>query len=382
MQEVLQKLDYRQLETVAEIVQQAHRKGVSDIHFSVDKPPLFRLHGQLIPFDGVAPFTNVDSEKLAGALGVMGSAIADHYTVRGLEDALANKYQDTGSGDFSADMPGTEIRIRINMARALGRRVWCMRLIPKHIPSPSELGIPPVVEEIANHNWGLVLVTGPRGSGKSTTLASILNKMNMNQDKKIVIIEDAIEFVHSSEGKSLVEQREVPQDSVTYEQALRDVLRQDADIVQIGEIRTPQVLEHTLSLAESGCLVFATFHSPRALVALDRVVHMLPPDQAEQVRVQLFHVLRGIVAQKLYQQTAGDGSDKVVGRTLVCEILSAKYDEVQKRIRAWDTAGLMKIMQDGEHDCCSLSRATGEVYMRGVELKKGAEKDADVMFVD
>jgi twitching motility protein PilT len=272
-------------------------RGASDLHVTNSSPPMIRLHGELTPL-AHPPLSPTDTKNLCYSL---------------LTEAQKKKFEDDLELDFSFGIKGVS-RFRGNLFSQKGALGGAFRMIPHSVPQLSQLGLPPSVPELTNLPRGLVLVTGPTGSGKSTTLAAMIDKVNRERHEHIVTVEDPIEFVH--EHKScIVNQREVFADTKSFAQSLKHVLRQDPDIVLIGEMRDLETIEAALVVAETGHLVFSTLHTNCAVQTINRVIDVFPPHQQAQVRAQLSLVLQGVISQQLIPRRDGKG------RALACEVM-------------------------------------------------------------
>ncbi len=271
--------------------------GASDLHLGEGEPPKIRRHGEIIP---------IRNEALTrDEMGFMLSEIAG--------PTRWARYEEAGDLDFAYEMDESS-RFRCNFLKQTHGYGAVFRLIPTKIMTLDQLGIPPVVKEFGNLRGGLVLVTGPTGSGKSTTLAALIDYINSNFHRHIVTIEEPIEFVHANK-RSIITQREVPEHASTFPTGLKAALREDADIVLVGEMRDLETIQLALTAAETGLLVFGTLHTNNARKTVDRMIDVFPSDQQSQVRTMLANSLRGVVAQLLLKRA--DGS----GRRAVNEIL-------------------------------------------------------------
>jgi len=272
--------------------------GASDLHITINSPPRIRLHGELKPIDGAPPLGPVDTKQLA-------------YSV--LTDSQKHRFEENLELDFSFGIKNMA-RFRGNLFNQRGAVAGSFRLIPSEIRTFQQLRLPPLLGTLCEKPRGLVLVTGPTGSGKSTTLATMLDLINQARCEHIITIEDPIEFVHSHK-KCLVNQREVHSDTLSFANALRAALREDPDIVLIGEMRDLETIESALRIAETGHLTFATLHTNSAASTINRIIDVFPSHQQSQVRAQLSMVLEGILCQALMPRADGRG------RILAAEIL-------------------------------------------------------------
>jgi twitching motility protein PilT len=272
-------------------------KGASDLHITTGSPPCLRIDGQLVPLR-TDPLTPVDTKQLC-------------YSI--LTDAQKLTFEEDSEIDLSFGVKSLA-RFRANVFMQRGAVAGAFRMIPFKIVPMVELGLPPVVEELCEKPRGLILVTGPTGSGKSTTLASMIDKINTDSHDHIVTIEDPIEFLHPHKG-CLVNQREVGSDTTSFKRALKSILRQDPDVVLIGEMRDLETIEAALTVSETGHLAFATLHTNSCVQTMNRIIDVFPPHQQPQVRAQLSFVLEGVISQTLIPRASGSG------RVMACEVM-------------------------------------------------------------
>jgi twitching motility protein PilT len=272
-------------------------KGASDLHITVNVPPQLRINGTLVPLD-LPPLTATETKQLC-------------YSV--LTDMQKKKFEENWELDLSFGVEGLS-RFRANIFMQKGTVAGAFRAIPNRILSFEELGLPPIVSTLAMKPRGLVLVTGPTGCGKSTTLAALIDKINSERHLHIVTIEDPIEFVHHHK-KAIVNQREVDSDTKGFKNALKYILRQDPDVVLIGEMRDLETIESALIIAETGHLAFATLHTNSCVQTINRIIDVFPSYQQPQVRAQLSFVLEGVISQQLLPRADGRG------RCLAIEIM-------------------------------------------------------------
>jgi len=284
------------MQTLPELLQTMVQMDGSDLHITTNTPPQVRVHGHLTRLEGAA-MTPAETKQLA-------------YSV--LTDAQKKRFEETLELDFSFGIKGLA-RFRVNMFNQRGAVGAVYRLIPERIRAFQELNLPPVLATLAERPRGLVLVTGPTGSGKSTTLAAMIDKINKERRDHILTIEDPIEFVHQHQG-CLVNQREVHSDTESFSNALRAALREDPDIVLIGEMRDLETVEAALRIAETGHLTLATLHTNSASQTINRIIDIFPAHQQSQIRTQLSLVLEGIVCQALLPKAGG-------GRVVALEIM-------------------------------------------------------------
>jgi twitching motility protein PilT len=283
--------------TIEAFLREMVERGASDLHVTVSSPPMIRLHGHLTPL-AHPPLSGTDTKNLCYSL---------------LTEAQKKKFEEQSELDFSFGIRGVS-RFRGNLYLQKGSVGGAFRMIPHETPALHQLGLPPAVSELTKLPRGLILVTGPTGSGKSTTLAAMIDKVNRERHEHIVSVEDPIEFVHEHKG-CLVNQREVFADTDSFAQALKHVLRQDPDIVLVGEMRDLETIESALVVAETGHLVFSTLHTNSAVQTINRVIDVFPPHQQAQVRAQLSLVLQAVISQQLLVRKDGKG------RCLAAEVM-------------------------------------------------------------
>jgi twitching motility protein PilT len=297
--------------------------GASDLHLSEGQPPKVRRHGDIVPIRE-EPLTR---EEIAFMLAEI------------CDPKRWQKFEDSGDLDFAYQMDADN-RFRCNYLKQAHGYGAVFRIIPTRILTLDELGVPQVIKEFGDMRGGIVLVTGPTGSGKSTTLAALIDHINVHHGRHIVTIEEPIEFVHRNK-KSIITQREVPEHSPTFASGLKAALREDADIVLVGEMRDLETISLALTAAETGLLVFGTLHTNNARKTVDRMIDAFPAEQQSQVRTMLAASLRGVVAQLLFKKA--DGS----GRLAVNEILKAN-SAVSAIIREGATQKLQDIIVAGK----------------------------------
>ncbi|MBI5155597.1 type IV pilus twitching motility protein PilT [Candidatus Poribacteria bacterium] len=324
------------------LLREAVERGASDLHLSRGVPPMIRLDGYLIPLEHPVLTRPAITKMIYGLLN----------------NAQTERFDADWELDISLEIADAG-RFRVNVHRQRGGVEAAFRVVNDVILPLRRLGMPGVVEEIARKHAGLVLVTGPTGSGKSTTMAAIIDQINTERQCMIITIEDPIEYVHANK-RSIVKQREVTSDTKSFPLALRHVLRQDPDVIAIGEMRDLETIQTALTAAETGHLVFATLHTPDAAQTIDRIVDVFPPHQQEQVRMQLANSLQAIVAQTLIPVPGNRG--RVVGT----EILIATV-AVRKLIRTGKTEQLHTIMQTGwEHGMITMDKSLKTLYQQGL----------------
>ncbi|MCC6335459.1 MAG: type IV pilus twitching motility protein PilT [Myxococcales bacterium] len=264
-------------------------RGASDLHITTGSPPQLRIDGELVPLK-VNPLSPVETKQLC-------------YSI--LTDAQKHKFEEDNELDLSFGVKGLS-RFRANIFMQRGAVAGAFRTIPFKILTFQELGLPPIVQDLSKKPRGLILVTGPTGSGKSTTLASIIDKINTDRHEHIMTIEDPIEYLHPHKN-CLVNQREVGADTKSFKTALKYILRQDPDVVLVGEMRDLETIESALVIAETGHIAFATLHTNSAVQTINRILDVFPPYQQPQVRAQMSFVLEGIMSQSLLAKATGGG---------------------------------------------------------------------------
>ncbi len=310
--------------TLPDLLKKMTELGGSDLHLTTNSPPQVRVHGHLSPLDGFAAFTPSETKRLA-------------YSV--LTDAQKHRFEENLELDFSFGLKGMS-RFRANLFNQKGAVGAVFRAIPYEIKTFQDLGLPPVVSDMCKKPRGLILVTGPTGSGKSTTLASMVDKINVDRHEHILTIEDPIEFIHNHKN-CVVNQREVASDTHGFADALRTALRQDPDVVLVGEMRDLETIEMALRIAETGHLTFATLHTNSASSTINRIIDVFPAGQQSQIRTQLSMVLEGIMCQALLPKASGDG------RVMALEILVPNA-AIRNLIREDKIHQVYSMMQTGQ----------------------------------
>lgn len=307
---------------IESLLEEVIKRKASDLHLQVGLPPMLRVDGSLVAVGGASVLDEESVESLIFAI---------------LDDEQKQILLKDKEFDFSFAF-GDLGRFRVNAFHERGNLASALRLIPNEILSTEQLGLPKTVQKFADHPRGLVLITGPTGSGKSTTLAALVDKINSERAVHIVTIEDPIEYTHKSK-KAVVVQREVHYDTYSFSAALRSSLRQDPDVVLIGEMRDLETIAAAITIAETGHLVFATLHTNSAAQSVDRMIDVFPPHQQPQIRAQLSNILMAICSQRLIPTIGG-------GRTAAAEILIAT-PAVRNIIREGKTHQLEAVIQTG-----------------------------------
>ena len=324
------------------LLQEVIKRNASDLHLQVSMPPMFRVDGTLAPITGYQPLTEPDVESLIFSV---------------LDEEQKNILLKDKEFDFSFAF-GDQARFRVNAFHESGNLAMALRVIPSKIFSVEELGLPPIVNKFADYPRGLVLVTGPTGSGKSTTLASVIHKINNEKSLHIITIEDPIEYMHKS-IKSAVVQREVHYDTFSFGVALRSVLREDPDVVLIGEMRDLETIAAAITIAETGHLVLATLHTNSASQSVDRMIDVFPPHQQTQIRTQLSNILMAICSQRLVPTIGG-------GRIAAAEILVAT-PAVRNIIREGKSHQLEAVIQTGaQYGMQAMDRTLADLVQKGI----------------
>ncbi|MDR1970234.1 MAG: type IV pilus twitching motility protein PilT [Candidatus Nomurabacteria bacterium] len=302
------------------LLQEVINQRASDLHLQVGLPPMLRVDGALGPIANTAVLDPEMVEKLTFSILDQDQ---QQILIKDKEFDFSFAFGDLG-------------RFRVNAFHERGNLAAALRLIPNNMPSVAELGLPAIVEKFADYPRGLVLVTGPTGSGKSTTLAALVDKINSEKSVHIITIEDPIEFTHKSR-KSVIVQREVHYDTYSFNAALRSALREDPDVVLIGEMRDLETISAAITIAETGHLVFATLHTNSASQSIDRMVNVFPPHQQPQIKAQLANILQAICSQRLIPAIGG-------GRIAAAEILIAN-SAVRNIIREGKSHQLDSVIQ-------------------------------------
>ena len=277
------------MESLEEILHVAYEAGASDIHLTVGIPPTMRLNGHLVKMD--YPILRPE-DTLELCLDV-------------LNPVQREKFEERGEYDLSVAFAGIG-RYRVNVFKQRGAIALALRTITDEIPDPEKLGVPKSIVDLYQRKRGLVLVTGPTGSGKSTTLASLINMINENRKEHIITLEDPIEYLHQHKN-SIVNQREIGFDTLSFANGIRAALREDPDVILVGEMRDQETIGAAITAAETGHLVFSTLHTIGAAATIDRVIDVFPPHQQQQIRVQLAMVLLAVISQQLMPTSDGKG---------------------------------------------------------------------------
>jgi twitching motility protein PilT len=325
--------------SLKELLEITVRENASDLHLTVGVAPVIRVNGSL---------TSISANKLM-------PLDTENYAKEILEDKY-DKYNEEGEIDTSFSISGIG-RFRINIFKQRGSDALAIRVVALKIPTLSELGHPKVIKELTNKQRGLILVTGPTGSGKSTTLAAMINEINATRAGHIITLEDPIEYLHKH-NKSIINQREIGKDSTSYQRALKSILREDPDVILVGEMRDLETVAIAITAAETGHLVLSTLHTIGAAKTIDRIVDVFPPYQQQQIRIQLAAVLQGIVSQQLLPKEEGNG------RIAALEIMTTT-PAIQNLIREGKTHQIESSVQTGsKYGMKTMDMAIAELYKK------------------
>ena len=318
------------------------QKGASDLHLTENTPPILRIDGRLIKTD----YDPLSREQLQNLI------------FDGISSGQRKQFEDSKELDFSLAMTGLD-RFRVNVHIQRGAVEAAFRRVSLFIPTMEELQLPSIIGDLARKQNGLVLITGATGTGKSTTMASMINLINQERQCVIISIEDPIEYVHNNK-KSIIKQREVYRDTNSFAEALRRCLRQDPDVIVVGEMRDLETISTALTAAETGHLVLATLHTPDAPQTIERIIDVFPPYQQQQVRLQLASALQGVVSQQLAPRAVGKG------RIMVPEVMIAT-SAVRNMIREKATEQLRTAIQTGgQWGMRTFDKSLKEFYEKGV----------------
>lgn len=328
---------------IDELLKFAVDNNASDVHITVGVPPIFRINGQLIKINDLERIMPNDAAELAQHI---------------MSEDSKRVYAEKGEVDFSYSVIGCG-RFRVNVYNQRGSATMALRSVPLEVPTIVDLNLPGTLEQLADIKRGLILVTGPTGSGKSTTLAAMVDHINKTRSAHVLTLEDPIEYLHRH-NKSIVNQREIGHDSKTYASALRAALRQDPDVILIGEMRDLETISTAITAAETGHLVLSTLHTTGAVATVDRIVDVFPPNQQEQIRVQLAAVLQGVVSQQLLKRS--DNS----GRVAALEIMLCNA-AIKNHIREGKSHQIMSSIQTGRKaGMISMDAYLSDLYKREI----------------
>ena len=333
---------------ILELLQKTIESKASDLHITVAVPPMIRVNGMLERLGDCAlmPKDTIDLAKQV------------------LTEAQLIELEAKGELDLSFSNPGLG-RFRVNIYKQRGSYGIAFRVVALRIPAMEELGLPPVLKQLASNHKGLILVTGPTGSGKSTTLASMIDYINKERSCHILTLEDPIEYLHKH-NKSMVNQREIGNDSFSFANALRAALRQDPDVILVGEMRDLETIGIAITAAETGHLVMSTLHTIGAAKTIDRIIDVFTPHQQQQIRVQLSSVLAGIVSQQLLPRADG------TGRVAAFEIMLTNT-AIKNLIREGKTHQIQSLIQTGaKFGMVTMDNSLAELYRKGIITREVA----------
>lgn len=333
---------------ITTLLKLTEEKGASDLHITAGNPPVLRIDGQLVTVD----MPSLDKEATRNLIYSM------------LNDEQKAIFERDKELDFSFSLKGMD-RFRVNIHLQKGNTEAALRRVPLKIPTIEALGLPDVVYDFIQRPNGLVLITGPTGTGKSTTLAAMINFINESREDMIVCIEDPIEFVYTSK-KSIIKQRELYSDTHSFPEALKRVLRQDPDVIVVGEMRDLSTIATTLTAAETGHLVLATLHTPDAPQTIQRIIDVFPPHQQRQVTVQLAECLQGVISQVLLPRADAKG------RILATEVM-VSTPGIRNLIRENDIAQMPSLLQMGaQYGMNTMDKCLKTLYKKGIITKDTA----------
>lgn len=338
---------------ITELLDFSVKHNASDLHLSAGVSPMVRIDGEVRKL-GIPALSHADVHRLVFEI---------------MDDSQRGEFEEKLEVDFSFELPNVG-RFRVNAFNQARGCAAVFRTIPVDIPTLDQLGAPEIFEKIANYEKGLVLVTGPTGSGKSTTLAAMVDYVNRNHNKHILTIEDPIEFVHTN-NKCLVNQREVHRDTHSFKAALRSALREDPDVILVGELRDQETISLALTAAETGHLVFGTLHTSSAAKTIDRIIDVFPGSDKDMVRSMLSESLRSVIAQKLLKRVGG-------GRVACHEIMMAT-PAIRNLIREDKVAQMYSIIQTGAaHGMQTMEQNAKQLIAQGLVDSDEVEKKIEI----
>ncbi|MCF7353900.1 type IV pilus twitching motility protein PilT [Vibrio sp. CK2-1] len=341
---------------IAELLEFSVKHNASDLHLSAGVPPILRIDGDIRQLEMPA-FTHSDVHALVFDI---------------MNDAQRSEFEEKLEIDFSFELPNIG-RFRVNAFNQSRGCAAVFRTIPVHIPSFEDISAPEIFEKIANYEKGLVLVTGPTGSGKSTTLAAMVDYINRNHKKHILTIEDPIEFTHSNK-KCLVNQREVHRDTHSFEASLRSALREDPDVILVGELRDKETISLALTAAETGHLVFGTLHTSSAAKTIDRIIDVFPGTEKNMVRSMLSESLRAVIAQKLLKRE-GDA-----GGRIACHEVMIVTPAIRNLVREDKVAQMLSMIQTGSAmGMQTMEQAARQLLMEGLVTQEEVESKIETL---
>ena len=325
------------------LLKAASEKKASDLHITTESVPIIRIDGRLIPLVDFPKLNKEDCKRLVYSL---------------LNDKQKAIFEKNLELDFSVEIPGLN-RFRVNVHMQRGSVEAAFRMVSLHIKTIEELGLPPVLGDFCRKMQGLILITGPTGVGKTTTLAAAVDLINSERQSLIMVIEDPIEYVHVNK-RSIIKQREVYSDTRSFKEALTHALRQDPNVIVVGEMRDLETIATTLTAAETGHLVLATLHTPNASQTIDRIIDVFPPNQQEQIKVQLAGTLQGVLSQQLLPR-----SDRP-GRILSTEVMVAT-SAIRNLIREHETEQILTHIQTGaQYGMHTMDKSLKTLFQKGI----------------
>ena len=329
--------------TIDELLKISVERRASDLHLTVGVPPQLRIDGTLLPIQGAEPLDDERCRALAYQM---------------LNPEQISKFKQTKELDTAYSIKGL-CRFRVNLFFQRSSIAAAIRMIPFEIPTMSGLGLPPVLEDYANRPHGLIIISGPTGCGKSTTLAAMIEKINSTRNCHVISVEDPIEYLHRHK-KATINQRELGVDTNSFPEALKHIVREDPDVIMIGEMRDLETMSAALTLAETGHLVLTTLHTSDCVHAIQRIVDIFPPYHQDQIRLQLSLVLIGIVVQRLVPKATGQG------RVVACEVMTATAS-VSNLIRENQLQQLRSAIQTGRRSgMCTMNHSYAELFQKGL----------------
>ncbi len=345
--------------TVEQLLMTAKEQGASDVHITVGVPPKMRVNGELLDLDYPRLMPD-DCEKIV--LSIM-------------NERQLTMFKENGELDFSFSIPQVG-RYRVNVFRQRGSVACAMRIVGTEVPKPEQLGVPQSVIDLYDKKRGLVLVTGPTGSGKSTTLASLIDRINDERNAHVITLEDPIEYLHSHR-KSMINQREIGIDTQSYAKALRSALREDPDVILVGEMRDLETISTAITAAETGHLVFSTLHTIGAAATIDRIIDVFPPHQQQQIRVQLATVLEAVISQQLVPL------ERKKGRVAAFEVMHGTV-AIKNLIREGKTHQITGIIQTSKKNgMVTMDDALLELYDKGyISAQNAISFSQDTSYVE
>ena len=346
--------------TIDELLKIGKENGASDVHITVGVPPKMRVNGELVDMN----YPKLMPEDTDAIVNQM------------LSERQKEILKEDGEADFSFSIPALG-RYRVNAFNQRGSLAAAIRLVGTQIPKPEDLGLPKSVIDLYNKKRGLILVTGPTGSGKSTTLASLINRINENRKAHIITLEDPIEYLHQHK-LSMVNQREVGLDTMSYANALRAALREDPDVILVGEMRDLETISIAVTAAETGHLVLSTLHTIGAASTIDRIIDVFPPHQQQQIRIQLSMVLEAVISQQLIP--TADGHHRVAAFEVMLMsvaiknlIREAKTFQIESMIQTSKKSGMIT-MDDALYELCMMGHITSEQAINFAQDPAAVEK--------